>query len=88
MSQMTGRRLRLLRIDADLILDLIRAHDGTGRLTSAGLPDDARVDDFWADDFHPGCLVLALRSETYEPVPNHVAPPDETVTFTRRDRDA
>lgn len=85
MSEMAGRRLRLLRIDAEMIVDLIRSHDGSGRLTCSGLPDDARVDDFWPDDERQGCLVLALKSETYEPVPAHVAPPDETVTFTRRD---
>lgn len=82
-----GQRVMMLCVVPSLLLHLIQRPDERARLTSAGLPDDARFisahyDDMWR------MFRVYVASESFPIVPEGQRMPELEVTFTRHEREA
>lgn len=75
------RRLARLRIQGDLLLDLMRSHDGTKLLRQQGIPDDAKVVGIVTDRVL-NIIELLLESDTFEEVKDGTWIPDIAVNYS------
>lgn len=75
------RRVRILLIAPSMLLLFIGKPDDRARITSEGLPDDARFVGAYYDDARD-LFRIHVASATFEEVPPGVMPPELEVTFT------
>lgn len=75
-----SRRIKILRIETDTFLEMLRGMDGIKRIRCDGIPEDARV----VGSVHTtvlNCVELAIESDEFDAVPEGQVPPELVPTF-------
>lgn len=74
------RRVREVRIEADVFINLLQWLDGTRYVLCDGLPPDARVVGITVDKLY-NTIQLYVESDAFEPVPEGFVPPLLPITI-------